>query len=242
MTDKAAELEEALDALREKTVFFGHQSVGGNVLDGLPSIQGFDIPVVDIRSDVPVSETGAFLHAYVGRNVHPDEKVADFSQIIRSELDRSVDIAFLKFCYVDVNGPSWDGEKIFDLYLEEMEQLESDFPETTFVYLTMPLMTPGSGIKDLAKRFLGRASPSREGNIERNRFNDLLRDAKGSTGRLFDIAAIEATRPDGERETIRIDGQTYDVMYKGYTTDGGHLNARGSSLVARELVTFLGGL
>lgn len=237
--EKGNELHDAIASLRGVRIFFGHQSVGGNVLDGLAAFEQFGLPLVDIRETNDLPGGSALLHTYVGRNVHPDEKVEDFATILRSELGASVDVAFLKFCYVDIDGPSWDGEKVFNLYMDEMRKLEDELPDTTLAYLTMPLMTPGRSLKDVAKRILGRPTSRREGNIERNRFNELLREAKGDSGRLFDIAAIEATRPDGIRETIRIEGEAYDVMYRGYTSDGGHLNDVGKALVARELILFL---
>ncbi|MCK4517076.1 MAG: hypothetical protein KAU31_17580, partial [Spirochaetaceae bacterium] len=124
-------------------------------------------------------------------------------------------------------------------YVPEMERLEAEYPDTTFVYVTMPLMSEERGIKERVKQLLGRESPGREGNVERNRFNDMLREAKGSTGQLFDIAAIESTRPDGTRETFNLNGKAYEAMISAYTTDGGHLNELGRRIVAEELVLFL---
>ena len=52
-----------------------------------------------------------------------------------------------------------------------MKELELRYPDTTFVYITMPLTAPRSGIKPLIKRVLGVELYGREDNIERTVFN-----------------------------------------------------------------------
>jgi lysophospholipase L1-like esterase len=52
---------------------------------------------------------------------------------------------------------------------------------------------------------------------------------------LFDLARIEATRPDGGTETLN----GVRALVSSYSSDGGHLNAAGADVVARALVTYL---
>lgn len=236
----SSDLSAAISTVEEMRVFFGHQSVGTNVLDGIRALKGMDVSMVDIKADATgaVGSGAAILHASIGRNLHPDEKISDFAELMRSGIGESTDVSFMKLCYVDANA-GFTAVRIFDSYVSEMERLEGEYPDTVMVYFTMPLMSEHSGIKDRVKELLGRTTPGREGNVERNRFNDMLRKAKGYTGRLFDIAAVEATGVDGTRETFRLGGESYEAMVTAYTTDGGHLNELGRRIVAEELVLFL---
>jgi hypothetical protein len=230
---------ETIAAIHDMKVFFGHQSVGGNILEGLLEL---GLGNQDIRkSDALVADSvsvSSFRHAYVGRNRHPDEKIADFVEIMNGGMAESVDAAFLKFCYVDT-GHEFTAQQIFEQYIREMENLERRYPDTTIVYLTMPLTAPRRGLEPFIKRILGKEFYGREDNIERNEFNDLLREVKKDTGRLFDIAAIESTRPDGAFQEFTYDGKTYRALVPAYTYDGGHLNELGRKIVAERLVEFL---
>ena len=60
--------------------------------------------------------------------------------------------------------------------------------------------------------------------------------------RLFDIATVESTLPDGSREKYILDGQEYYSLYEGYTDDGGYLNEVGRLRVAQALLNMLGNL
>lgn len=234
---------EALETIRAHKVFFGHQSVGRNVLQGireLGTLAGVDLPSGAVEDGVSAAEL-CLVDAHVGTNTRPYEKIDEFTELMRSGLARDVDIAFMKFCYVDANS-GFSAEEIFHAYVTAMESLESEFPETTFVYLTMPLTATRTDVRGLIKRVLGMETRGREDNIERNRFNDLLRERKGGDGRLFDIAAAEYTHPDGSIETFKRNGRTYRAMVPAYSDDGGHLNERGRRVVAEQLIVYLANL
>lgn len=235
MNDTYTELEQAVDRLTEKRVFFGHQSVGGNVLEGLREL---GLANSDIRRDSSDLGEAPFLHANIGRNQHPKEKVEDFVQIMRSGVAEGVDVAFMKFCYIDAN-QDLTAKEIYDVYVPAMENLESQYLDTTFVYMTMPLTTPRNNLKNLVKRLLNMALYGREENIERHRFNEMLRANKAGTGRLFDIAAIESTDTNGDRRTFSQDALEYPMLVPDYTYDGAHLNELGRRIVAEKLVFFL---
>ena len=236
-------LHEAIKDVNGLTVFFGHQSVGGNMLDGLQGLDGWEAPIVEIHGGEDISgvESGSVLHAYVGKNEFPDTKIKDFAEILRSGIAEKTDVVFLKFCYVDINRIH-DVEQIFRMYVEGIETLIQEYPKTKFVHLTMPLMSQRRGIKDRIKQVLGMETPGREGNMLRNQYNNLLRQEFGGTGHVFDIAAAEATRPDGSRETFLLNGEEYEAMAPEYTSDGGHLNDLGQQIVAEKLVLYLSGL
>lgn len=227
----------AATALR---VYFAHQSVGQNILDGLSEIEELEMEVRGIESvdmGMPLLPTG-IVHSYIGRNQHPDEKIAEFGAIMRAGMAERTDVSLLKFCYVDT-GHGMSGDEILEAYVTEMEALEQDYPRHTFVYVTMPLTAQRTSVKDLIKRFLNMPVQGRDDNVDRNRFNTSLREKKGHTGRLFDLASIQSTRPDGSRMTFSLQGNTYQALAPEYTYDGGHLNATASRMVAWELIRFL---
>lgn len=234
----------ALEELQQMRVFFGHRSVGRNILEGIEDLSEATGVSIDIREadDAAVAARSAhtILHAGIGENRRPQTKIDHFARLMRAGLAEQVEVAFMKFCYVDSRG-EMSPEEIFESYIGEMEELEAEFPDTVFLYVTMPLRAPRTDIKGRIKMLLGMESRGREDNIPRHRFNELLREAKTDTGRLFDLARAEATAPDGRHESFRQDREIYEAMYPGYTSDGGHLNEYGRRVVAAELVEFLSG-
>ncbi len=231
-----------LDALSRRTVFFGHQSVGGNVLDGvrdLAAAEGVTVRIVEARttSEVPAGSIG---HAYVGENGKPASKLAGFEQAFASPGRAVPDVALVKFCYVDFDGKT-DVSALFQQYQAALRGLQSSHPGTTFVHVTVPLTAGQGGMKTLAKRLLGRDTPVTQ-NARREQFNALLRKAYGGKEPVFDIALLESTAPDGKRNTLELDGAAVPMLVGAYTDDGGHLNEAGRRRVAREFVAFLAAL
>ncbi len=214
-----------LQAAATKRVFFGHHSVGWNVLSGASAlyssagIAGPDQELISSHGAVISPASGGVLaHAEAGDNGDPDGKADDFAAYLRGGVGGQVQVAVLKYCYVDL----YDGSDVaarFAHYSQTMDALADDFPGVTFIYATNPLEVDSDGA-----------------NRARYEFNQLLRAKYGSTGRLWDIAALESTRPDGSRLT----GAAYgEELYAGYTSDGGHLNDAGSKVVAAELLRLI---
>jgi hypothetical protein len=107
-----------------------------------------------------------------------------------------------------------------------MAALERDFPNVTFIHVTEPLTTePGlfTELKIRLKTLLGRMDWRGErATVARERLNTLIRGEYAGR-HLFDLAAIESTKPDG----TRVSG-----LYDGYASDFAHLNAVGSKIAA----------
>lgn len=227
---------DALELVLDQRVFFGHQSVGMNVLDGIPGVyqaEGLTPPPVEQTSD-PAGTDGIFAHAYVGENEKPLTKLADFASLMGSGLADEVDVAFMKLCYVDITGGT-DVDALFAEYRRTMDSLESAHPDVTFLHLTAPLTTD-SGLKTAVKSLLGREDANRADNVARERYNELVRQAYGDTGRLFDLAAVESTSPDGARVGGEYAGATYYALDPEYASDNGHLNEYGARVAAAQLV------
>jgi len=231
-------------ALAGKTIFFGHQSVGYNILDGVRTLMAQD-PRIDLtiveNADPAALDRPVFAHARVGRNSDPASKCRAFAEAVESGIGGRADIAFFKFCYVDIK-PGTDIQEMFVTYRDTMRRLQAAHPGTLFVHSTVPLTTLETGPKAWIKALLGRPVRGVQDNILRCRFNDLLREAYEGREPLFDLARAESTAPDGRRATFRRDGATYFQLVPAYTSDGGHLNALGQERVASELLLFLAGL
>lgn len=222
-------------------VFFGHQSVGGNVLGQVPAVyraNGRAEPaVLHVEAGVlelpaPPAVGGFWVETLIGRNRDPLGKIADFDSRIRGGIGGQVDVALMKLCYVDFNADT-DIETVFTAYRDTMAALERDYPEVTFIYATAPLTTEPTSTEGFVKELLGRTRVS--GNVAREHYNALIRAEYGGD-RLFDLAAVESTRPDGTREVRGIEGEQHFALYGGYASDPGHLNETGSELAAAELV------
>jgi hypothetical protein len=219
-----------LATVAERRMFFGHMSVGNNILSGLDSVyaaHGVAAPaLVEITpgESAELPPGGVVAHALIGENRHPVGKLANFDATLRAGLADQVDVAALKFCYIDIRWNS-DVDALFARYRATLDRLEADYPDVRFVHMTAPLTTGPHGIKDHLKVLLGR-----DDNAAREHYNDLMRAAYGPD-RLFDLAALEATDPDGTVGPSE--------LFAGYSVDGAHLNGAGSTLIAAELVDFL---
>ncbi|MCP3161440.1 hypothetical protein [Myxococcus qinghaiensis] len=244
-TAKAVETSAPLEKLASRRIFFGHQSVGGNILDGVKQIpassQGLAPRVVEVKNPTESLAPGTLAHAMVGQNEKPESKIADFERMMDAGLGKSTDVAFFKFCYIDFNGAT-DTRALFEKYRVAMEGLKARHPGTTFVHVTAPLTTVQRGAKAWLKELLGRPVWGIAENVQRETFNELMRKTYGGKEPLFDLARLESTAPDGTRETYELNGQTWPAMVPGYSDDGGHLNATAQARLAKELLNFLAGL
>ncbi len=232
--------ESMRDLVKMARVYFGHQSVGFNILDGITETA--PDAGINIIESVQVPDSDAFIvHSEVGENARPDLKLADFAEVMRNGMGQAVDIAFLKFCYIDVDKDT-NANNLFDQYVRTIDELKRDFPEVQFVHFTVPLTVIESGPKAFIKKLLGRTLGGAERNLKRQQFNELLRSTYGGIEPVFDIAAIESTKQNGDRQSHQHDGQTYYSLVPQYTDDGGHLNSLGRKIVAENLIVFLSDL
>ncbi len=224
-------------ALSERRLFFGHQSVGGNVLDGVADVLA-DHPGIRLRvvqGKVP-EPGGGFYHALVGRNVHPDEKTAEFVQLVDAGMAAG-GVAMLKYCYVDINEGA-DPRVIFARYRDRIAELKARHPDVLFVHFTMPLWEDeGFWLYHWGR---ARGFPmERDRNVLRNEYNRLLLAEFGGREPVFDIAALESRGPDGRVHAFRRKGRMVPTLAPEYTDDGGHLNAVGRRMIAEQLLVFL---
>ena len=228
--------------LAQKKIYFGHMSVGFNILSGVRDLMkeepGPDLKILGTSDPADFGEP-VFAHSPIGKNAYPLSKIDAFRQVLESGVGAIADIAFFKLCYVDIHGGT-DVEALAGAYDAMMRDMREKFPQLTIVAVTAPLTVVPAGLKTTVKKMLGRGEPDKTANAKREAFNAHLRETYGPL--VFDLAALESTLPDGQRVTYEMDGQTYYALEPSYSDDGGHLNATGRRIVAAGLLKFLAGL
>jgi hypothetical protein len=228
-----------IKTVAKSRIFFGHQSVGGNILDGLKKIDNenkINLITKDNMDNLPES---FFMHFKIGENEKPKTKCDDFVGIIDS-IHNNIDYAFMKICYIDINRNS-DVEALFEYYKSNMDTLIKKYPEVTFLHLTSPLRFNAKGFGVWIRELLGRPNNSKLDNVKRNEYNDLLKSYYPEDT-IFDLAAAQSTYPNGKKEYFTMDGEKYYSLIEEYTNDGGHLTELGSKVVAQELINKLGNI
>jgi hypothetical protein len=237
--DADPKLRSDLERVAQRRIYFGHQSVGSNLLDGVKQLAekaGVSVRVVEApsASGVPPATFG---HTPVARNGDPFQKLQSFEQAMGQQ-PAGLDIALVKFCYVDI-GADTDAKALFARYHATMDDLKAKHPGTTFVHITAPLTIAQSGLKASLKNLIGRVPYGVIENQRREEYNALLRQAYQGREPIFDLARAESTAPDGSAVTVEWKGSFSPAMAPVYTDDGGHLNAAGKLRAARDLVSVL---
>ncbi len=239
-TDKVS--HEVWESLAKKKIYFGHMSVGFNIVDGIRDLMQEDkkakLNIVETKDPATFGEP-LFAHSPIGQNGYPLLKLVQFRSILESGVGDKADIAFFKFCYVDIHGGT-DVEALTKAYDETIQGLQARFPKLTIAVVTTPLTAIPTGLKASLKKLLGRGEPDNAANTKREAFNALMRQKYGRL--VYDLAALESTQRTGERVTFEMDGKTAYALWPRYTDDGGHLNMAGRQIAAAELLQFLAGL
>ena len=199
--------------------FFAHASVGDNMMDGITALRASDPDRYPIQRQAddewppsPGPCEGGFIYDYGRGNPDWSDKVQWFEAYASNGWrNPSVNICLNKFCWID---PDVDT----NAYLQSMAGLEGRYPDTLFVYMTIPLTGDADGE-----------------NTQRNAFNRTVREFCSANGRvLYDVADIEAHDTNGAAQTY---STTNQWMYDGFAVDPGagdwHLNAVGRPWVAR---------
>jgi hypothetical protein len=237
---------EQLQKLKDKKIYWGHMSVGYNIIKGINDIMKensmIELNIIE-KNHINDKMQAFFAHSQIGENRNPKLKVDDFVKIINNDFKTGLDIAFMKFCYVDITDES-NVDEIFKHYRNCTDALIKKYQKTTFIHMTVPL-TVNSGlkgkIKDVIKGLMGRKTTQQwqnASNIKRARYNELLKNYYGEKN-VFDLAQYESTAPGGRRQSFAMDNKIFYELVPVYTDDGGHLNEMGRRYIADRLLFFL---
>jgi len=220
------------DAAAGRSIFFGHQSVGENMLDGLRRIseakQWPALRVVELTGQETI-EGPMLAHTKIGQNGDPKSKTRAFGQAIDAGIGRRVDIALMKYCFWDIRRET-DVEAVFSDYRMTMDDLARRYPAVTFVHATVPLVAADVDWRARMRRLLGMSTSTDADNAARETLNRKIREAYGSSEVVLDIAKTEAEtgRPSDPPQ-----------LAEELSSDGAHLNDVGRQRVGAELVKAL---
>ncbi len=244
--------EKVWNKLSAKKIYFGHMSVGYNIIDGINDLMKSN-PAIKLNiqdtTDLSNFKNGVFAHSQNGENVKPKTKVDAFVKTMDSGLAKQVDIAFFKFCYVDINKDT-DVKELFKYYTSAMSKLKKKYPNVTFLHMTVPITTEGemvnikTQLKEIIKKIIGRETNKQQdisSNIKRNEFNDLIK-SEYDPKIIIDLEQFESTNNDGSPYWSNNGGVKHKSMVPAYTFDGGHLNETGRIAIADKFLTQLAGI
>lgn len=212
-------LKADLETLRGARVFFGHQSVGVNILEGLAQLSR--------EAGIPV-QIG---EGPVGANRNPASKFEDFARRAESTPAGELQVMAVKLCYADFE-PSTDVDALIRAYRDAVARVRKAQPGVRIVHVTPPLWARPSGFKAGIKRLLGKSFWEEQGDVHAQSYREKLLAAFPGEP-VFDLSLLESTRPDGSREENQVDGKAVPMLWHGYTNDGGHLNQTGKLLAAK---------
>jgi len=227
-------------ALEKKRVVFGHQSVGNNILSGVEQLAARDGIKLAIHKQRTAPTANGISHFGIGENGNPKSKIQDFAAAIDAGAAQGADVAMMKLCYADFNADT-DAKQMAKDYIDSLESLAQKHPATRFVAVTAPLMAVQTGPKAWIKRLIGKQPNGTVDNVRRGEFNTLLRERYLADGRLFDLAKFE-TEATGKPCMAQVDGKDVEALCPEITSDGGHLNEHGQTLVGAAFVNFVSSL
>lgn len=228
------------ERVSRKRICFGHQSVGGNLIDAIMAGSGGRLNVIESVSPETFRRP-VFAHFRVGQNRDPLSKFESFQSMLESGVGERIDVAFFKLCYVDITAHT-DIDELFRTYRQMMDALSRQYPAVTFLHVTVPLRRLDDGwLRWMRARWHG-DDIDRLAQAKRHAYNELLRAEYGSLGRLFDLAGEEATFPDGRTFMVQYKNKSIPSLVSDYTGDGGHLNKAAAQRIAAELLRSIGSI
>jgi lysophospholipase L1-like esterase len=227
-------------ALATAKIYFGHQSVGRNILAGVQEIlaQNPRIKLRIVESTDPAGVSGpALVHTDLGNNGYPQIKAAEFESQLAHGVGNGGGIVMYKYCFVDFDDTT-NVQTVFDTYRDGIERIRSSHPDLRIVHITAPLARASNPYKEFARRMLGRVTYG-DVNAKRNLYSRLLRQSYAGRDPIFDLARLESTHADGSRQFIMVRGDTVFTLAPELTDDGGHLNEKGRRFVGEQFLVFL---
>lgn len=196
-----------MDQIGQLRWYFTHASVGEYMIDGIAALHAtnagfYQFHAVPATNTPPPATEAGGVYEYDRGNPGWYSKLDLFKSCVSNGWHYPlVNIAMNKFCFID------DAADL-NTTIDYMTAREQAYPETVFVYTTIPLET----------------SPN-WANYYRNIFNDGMRDWCRTNNRvLLDVADIEAHDTNGVLCTYTLSGRVCQYQWPGYNAsgDGGH--------------------
>ncbi|MGO8836596.1 MAG: hypothetical protein ACLQAH_02690 [Limisphaerales bacterium] len=196
-----------MDQIGQLKWYFAHASVGEYMMDGIAALHAtnasfYQISGVSAATNPPAVTEAGVIYDFDRGNPGWWQKFDLFQSCVSNGWRYPlVNIAMNKLCFIDADA-------ILDWCTDYVSTLESAFPETMFVYMTMPLTTYQDS-----------------DNYARNVYNDGMRDWCRTNNRvLFDVADIEAHDTNGVLCTYVYSDRVCQYLWPGYNAsgDGGH--------------------
>jgi hypothetical protein len=128
-----------------------------------------------------------------------------------------------------------DVEGLFGVYEDTMRELARGYPDVSFVHVTVPLRNVSGDRMGALRQRIGWVGREWKDQIKRHAYNQMLRAAYGEAGSVFDLAAIETTRPDGTPSFVVCRENPLPSVLPDFTDDGGHLTRRAAAFMAKRL-------
>jgi hypothetical protein len=225
--------------IAERTVYFGHQSVGSGVIAGVERLrEEHALPLRVVRTGDPAAVTGpAFVHFFAGQNRDYASKNATVLRLLESRTRARRPIVILKYCSADISS-SADSATMFEAYRDTVDTIQFEHPDVTVVHTTISLTTVETALEWRAKRFFGRPT-RREAAVARHRYNELVRSEFSGTESIFDLAKVEAMQPDRMLAGFGAGGSVIETLAPDNTLDGAKLNVRCQRAAAEALLNVL---
>ena len=226
--------------LSRKKIYFGHRSVGNNIIDGIKNLIG-ENPQIKLNITQPTDKiekkNGFFMHSMIKQNASPKIIAIDYEQLQENLNGSSFDIVLIRFT------PFYDETEmdgIFADYKQALNQLKNKYPNTIFIHGTYPLTRSKTTWKTWIKKIIGKKEIwEYDQNIKVNEFNNSLRKEYLGKDPFFDLARFQSTYPDGRRSTFTKEGKTYFHMVPDFTYDNVHLNENARRMIAERLLLYM---
>ncbi|MBU1013351.1 MAG: SGNH/GDSL hydrolase family protein [Bacteroidetes bacterium] len=225
--------------LSTKNIYFGHQSVGSNIIDGIKDLmnenKNIKLRIVELSDDIDL-KGGMFIHSRIGKNHEPVTKLDAFSKILESDIGKKIDIAMFKFCYVDVTDKT-NITQLFENYRKTIKEIKQKHPSVKVIMFTVPLQITSVTYKTKFKQMTGIGDLwEYKDNLKRNQFNKMIISEFSDNELIFDIASYEAMMSDHNYQTFEFEKKKYFSLNPEYTNDGSHLNELGRKKIAEDLL------
>lgn len=227
-------------ALAQKRIYFAHQSVGLDMLNGIADIAA-EFPGIQIhvlrRPEVGDQTGGCLSHSWIGENYDPLGKIEAFERDLGSPAGDVLDAAALKLCFLDITAKT-NAAELLDQYAAALDRIREGHPDLLIVHFTAPLTTTNMTLRRMVKRLVKGQDPRRD-NLARGEYSAALLARYGGQEPVFDLGRLQSTYPDGSRRTYEERGRTGHALVPQYSRDGYHLNRLGRRIIAAHFLVFL---